>query len=172
MFDLQDLGLGYVRRAKTISDQLLKDDIIMSNKSPQIIKFKEEIQEFEKKYSSCANMEELFDVVDIYSNATSDYYEMHKNGTLNGDAKIIYDVLIKYSPTDLDAEFEEKFLNNFVKKFGEKVNELREKLKEEEDGKNILEWWENTKSLKTSEEQFVAFREYIKWAINSPKELR
>lgn len=164
MFELQDLALYYVRKGKEISDQVLKEPVLKSNTSPEMKKFKEDLEEFEKKYTSCHDMEELFDLVEIYSNATVDYYELETKGTLTPNGKIILDVLKKYHVKEIDDEFESKFSNTFVNNFGKKINELKEQLKAEEGGmgNKILKWFEDVKALKTTEEKMEAFKEYMK----------
>ncbi|XP_023303901.2 uncharacterized protein LOC111685851 [Lucilia cuprina] len=164
VFDLQDLALTYARNAKDISDQLIKESLFSSNQSLEVQKFKHEIEEFQKKYNSCADMNELFDIVDIYSNTTSEYYEMEANGTLSADGKLIQNVLKKYSPKDMDEEFEEKFLNTFAVNFSRKIEELKGKLEAEEGGmgEKILQWWAKVKTLNTVEEKMNAFKEYMK----------
>ncbi|XP_065357299.1 uncharacterized protein LOC135951555 [Calliphora vicina] len=162
-YDLQDISLSFIKKAKDISDQLLKESVLNTNQSPEMKKFKQDVEEFNNKYSKCSDVDELYDLVQLFSNATSEYYEKETNGTLTADTKIILDVLKKHSTKEMEDEMEKKYINSLVVSFGEKLDELKEKLKTEEGelGEKILQWWDKVKALKTPEEKVAAFKEYM-----------
>ncbi|KAM7354496.1 uncharacterized protein ACRADG_006146 [Cochliomyia hominivorax] len=159
IFDLQDLALGYITRAKEFSDKIMKEPVLESNTSPEMKKFKEDLEDFEKQYNACNDIEKLFDLVEIFSNATIDYYEKEAD-----ENKVILEVLKKYQVKEMDDEFEKKFREDFITNFGKKIEELKNQLKIEEEGmgEKILKWWNDVKLLKTTDEQIESFKEFMK----------
>lgn len=163
LFNLLDLSINYSTKAKTISEKLIKDPAIRENHTPEVEEFKKKISEFQEKFSSCQNFENLINLVVLYSTVSSDYYEAEEQKTLSDNSKVILEVLKKYKSEEMDDEFANKF-NSFVNKFSEKINETKEQLKEEQEkvANKILQWWEEAKDLQTYEEKMDAFAEYVK----------
>ncbi|XP_065357947.1 uncharacterized protein LOC135952079 [Calliphora vicina] len=157
----QQLSLAYAEKAKNISENLLKDSKISSSTSPKILQFKHNLTQFQEKYSLCADIDELFDLVELYSNTTSFYYELEE-ATLDVDSKLILSLLRKYGSEDLDNEFE-KFFNVFVENFDKKFEDLKGNLKEKEGevGQKLLGWYDQFKTLKDYDDKIAAFEKYF-----------
>ncbi|KAM7351634.1 uncharacterized protein ACRADG_004406 [Cochliomyia hominivorax] len=160
--NFQDLSLKYSKKAKSISEELLKDPAILNANSPQIAEFKTNLTKFEEKYSDCDGIDDLFDLAELYSNTTSYYYEL-KPEEIKGDTKLILDLLRKYGSEDMDNEFEREF-NVFVNNFHGKFSELKEDLKKEEspEASKVLEWHKQFKTLKTYDDKIEGFEEFFK----------
>ncbi|XP_065355919.1 uncharacterized protein LOC135950301 [Calliphora vicina] len=163
LFALQEMTLTYATKAKTVSDQLLKDAALKENQSDEVKEFHQKIQQFEEKFSSCNGIDELFKLVEFYSTVSSEFYEMEEQKTLTADSKIILEVLKKYKSQEMDDEFEQSF-NTFVDNFAKKFDELKEDLKQEkgETSGKIVQWWQQVKNLKTYDEKIKAFASYVK----------
>lgn len=87
-------------------------------------------------------------MADIYSNATSLYYELDEETLAEEDSKIILNILQKYGSEDLDDEYYDNF-DEFTKNFQKKFEDLEEDLKKEEtkEGPMVLEWFAEFKNL-------------------------
>lgn len=157
----QELSLKYAKRAKDISEHLLKDNEVLTGKSAKMLQFKHNLTQFEEKYTLCDGIDDLFDLVELYSNTTSFYYEQDES-SLDDDSKLILNLLRRYGSEDLDNEFE-KFFNVFVKDFSNKFEELKGDLLKEEGtvGQKILDWFKDFKSLNDYDDKIAAFEKFF-----------
>ncbi|KAM7352610.1 uncharacterized protein ACRADG_005056 [Cochliomyia hominivorax] len=156
---LKEFSYNYITKAKPITEELLNDAVLKENHSKEVEEFLDKIKEFSEKYSSCTNMDELFNLVVSFSTITSDFYDMEDKNTLTEDSKVILKELKKNKIHDIENEFEKSFLD-FVEKFTIKMDEVKEKLKEEKIGDKILKWWDGVKDLKTFEEKMEGFSKF------------
>lgn len=159
----QQLSLNYGYQARNISEQLLKDPQIANSQAPQLLKFKQNLTEFQQQYNRCSDLDELFDLVELYSNTSSFYYELDEL-TMDADSKIILGLLRKYGSEDLDNSFE-KLFNVFVDKFEQKLESLKADLQNEPGtvGKQIVQWYETFKTLNDYDDKIDAFEKYFKF---------
>lgn len=159
--NFKDLSLDYSKKAKAITQDLLKDLQISSSTSKQILEFKTNLTKFEEKYSLCDGIDDLFDLAEVYSNTTSFYYELPES-EVQGDTKLLLDLLKKYGSEDLDNEFEKHF-NVFVTNFDKKLEDLKEQLKQEhsKESNEVLKWFEEFKKLNTYDDKIEAFEKFF-----------
>ncbi|KNC27099.1 hypothetical protein FF38_12683 [Lucilia cuprina] len=157
----QQLSLQYAETAKNISEHLQKDPEILNSKSIKIQEFKQNLTQFEEKYTLCDGLDELFDLAELYSNTTSFYYDLEESD-LNVDSKLILSLLRKYGSEDLDNDFE-KYFNVFVDNFEKKFEDLMENLRKDEDkaSKLVLEWYDTFKALKNYDDKINAFEKFF-----------
>ena len=159
----QQLSLNYAVQARNISEQLLKDPLVSNGESPHLRKFKQNLTDFQQQYNECSDLEELFDLVELYSNTSSFYYELDE-ATLDADSKLILNLLKKYGSEDLDNSFE-KLFNIFVDKFEQKLESLKPDLQKEPGnvGKEIVQWFDTFKTLQDYDHKIEAFEKYFKF---------
>ncbi|KAM7354494.1 uncharacterized protein ACRADG_006144 [Cochliomyia hominivorax] len=164
MLDLMDLTLTYVKKNKVMMEQLLNESAVKTATTQEMKKFKQNLEDFLKKYNSCSEMKQLFELLKEYSDITLVYYESEAKGHLKPEEKLILDVLKKHHVKELDDEFDEKFINTLVNDFGKKITEKKNELQHEVGGvgPKILKWWDEVKEMKTPEEKLKAFEECIK----------
>lgn len=161
--NFKDLSVDYAKKAKAITEKLLKDSQISSTTSHKILEFKSNLTNYEEKYSLCDGIDDLFNLAEVYSNTTSFYYELPES-EIRGDTKILLDLLKKYGSEDLDNEFEKHF-DVFVTNFDTKFENLKEELKKEhsKESPEVLKWFEDFKKLNTYDDKIEAFEKFFKF---------
>ncbi|XP_037826691.1 uncharacterized protein LOC119614645 [Lucilia sericata] len=163
LFYLEDSAITYNRKAKSVSEHLIKEPAINENHSEEVHNFKERIENFLEIYADCNGMEELFDLMDLYASITLEYYKLEKEKNLTVDGKIILDVLKKYDCETLNEEYISNiyvFTTHFAKKF----DDIEEDLKNEEGelpGK-IIQWWNTAKNVKVYQDKFLELIKFLK----------
>ncbi|XP_037827556.1 uncharacterized protein LOC119615619 [Lucilia sericata] len=152
----KNLTSFYVNKAANISDKVLKDATFNDAANGHIVlqKFKQNLTDFLNRYQKHQEFEELFELVELYSNTTSDYYEMTRE-QLNPDMEMIVNVLRKYGSEKLDQDFKvmyEQFVEDFKVEF-RKVEMYLDK--------NMLDWFEQFKTIQEMNARTEAFEKFI-----------
>lgn len=142
---IKEMSLNYVEKAKTISENILKDPQLSNTNSTEILRFKSNLNQFEENYSSCRGYDDLTKLPLVYAKAI--YF---KNDSKDADTKIILNILEKYSYKDLENEYDQNF-EIFAEKFIKKFRELKDGLEKEDtrNARRIMEWYEWFNNLKT-----------------------
>ncbi|XP_013109192.1 uncharacterized protein LOC106088295 [Stomoxys calcitrans] len=159
----RDMSLEYVDLAANISESLLTDEDLQPNQSTTIMEFRKNITQFLEQYKKYDGIEELFNLVDFYSNTTSHYFELTAE-TSAADMLKIKEKLDKYGSDELDREFENLFMK-FGEQFCQKFDEYKSKLSAEElqQEKVMFDWLEEFKSIQNAEEKIFSFEKFFRF---------
>ncbi|XP_073822601.1 uncharacterized protein [Musca autumnalis] len=160
----RDISQNYVDRAANISQDIIKDEDLKRNDSPIIKEFRKNITDFLQQYEKYEELDELFNLVDLYSNTTSQYFEMD-TAKATVDMLSIESKLKKYGSDDLDREFEKQFLL-FVDRFYAEMQGYKEKLSQDEMKKEaapMFEWLEEFKPIQNIEEKILSFEKFFRF---------
>lgn len=159
----RDISQTYVDRAANISESLLKDQQLKPNESGFIDEFRKNLTDFLVRYNKYQELEELFNLVDLYSNTTSHYFD-HTKELATPDMLIIEGKLKEYGSDDLDKGFEKQFML-FVDSFYEKFDEYKSKINEAElqKEKAMMEWLDQFKPIQNVEEKILSFEKFFRF---------
>lgn len=109
---------------------------------------------FVEKYEANKETEQIWDLFEIYTNATEHYLELPEE-KYTPESKFIVELLSKYKCKELETEFVKAFeilLENFMKMFEEAKMFME---------KPVLDWYEKFVAIKDFEEKLNAFGEFI-----------
>ncbi|XP_065357442.1 uncharacterized protein LOC135951685 [Calliphora vicina] len=151
-----NLTAFYVNRAANISEYILKDATLTTTAADNVAvqEFKKNLTDFLNKYQTHKEFEDLYVLVEEYSNTTSDYYEMAPE-QLTADKTIIVNILRKYGSEQLDKEFKERY-DRFAKDFGEEFKKVQIHLE-----RKMLDWFDQFKGITDMNERTVAFDKFF-----------
>ncbi|XP_046806003.1 uncharacterized protein LOC124419693 [Lucilia cuprina] len=152
----KNLTTFYVDRAANISELLLKDATLNNAIDGQSVvqEFKENITDFLNRYHKHKEFEDLFELVELYSNTTSDYYEMTRE-QLSPDIEMIVKTLRKYGSQKLDQDFKVMY-EQFVKDFKVEFRKIEIYL-----DKNMLDWFQQFATIEEMNARTEAFEKFI-----------
>ncbi|KAI8121065.1 hypothetical protein CVS40_7852 [Lucilia cuprina] len=152
----KNLTTFYVDRAANISELLLKDATLNNAIDAQSVvqEFKENITDFLNRYHKHKEFEDLFELVELYSNTTSDYYEMTRE-QLSPDIEMIVKTLRKYGSQKLDQDFKVMY-EQFVKDFKVEFRKIEIYL-----DKNMLDWFQQFATIEEMNARTEAFEKFI-----------
>ncbi|XP_065357330.1 uncharacterized protein LOC135951581 [Calliphora vicina] len=148
------LGQQFAEKAFIISRDLLKDESLMASEKPEILEFKKNITMFVEKYETNKETEHVWDLFEIYTNATEHYMELPEEKS-TPESKFIVELLTKYKCKELETEFVKAFeslLENFMKMFEEAKLVME---------KPVLDWYKKFVTITDFEEKLIAFGEFI-----------
>lgn len=116
--------------------------------------FKKNLTDFLQKYEASKEFQDFLILVELYSNYTSDYYEMSEE-ELSADVKLIVNALRKYGSEELDKDLS-KMYDNFVKEFCKEFENVKRFLE-----KKMLDWFAEFKLLTDMNERTEAFGKFV-----------
>ncbi|KAM7352569.1 uncharacterized protein ACRADG_005026 [Cochliomyia hominivorax] len=149
----------YADNAANITKNILADDTLNENSENLILQdFKKNLTEFFYKYKRISELVDTMELVELYSNLTSDYYGL-KEEELNKESKIIVNILRKYGSEKLENDFHTKhgeFVKEFCKEF-EKVKVFLEK--------ELLDWFEEFKEITDMNQRTEAFGNFLMFYV-------
>ncbi|XP_075149155.1 uncharacterized protein LOC142223177 [Haematobia irritans] len=159
----RDISIEYVDLAANISEKLLKDVDLKAGTSATLDEFRKNISDFLDQYKKYEGIEELFNLVDLYSNTTTPYFGT-PNDNASADMLKIQKKLKSYGSADLDEEFEDRFMK-FSNQFCEKFEEFKSKLNAEElqKEKKMFEWMNEFKPIQNAQEKILSFETFFRF---------
>ncbi|XP_037826155.1 uncharacterized protein LOC119614125 [Lucilia sericata] len=148
------LAEEYATKYTDISRAILKDETLLSERTPEVEKFKNKLIEFVENYENQKNLPQNMNIMEIFANTTEYYYKLtEEEHTM--ETRLILKLLNKYNYKEIEKDIAkdfEPFIENFEQFFEEYEGHWN---------KALRDWYTKFKTLKEFEHKLEAFSEFM-----------
>lgn len=166
------LSKDFCQKAKSLAEQVLKDNRIHKAETPVIKEFKQNLTNFLHNYEFFEHYHLYNEMLKIFSEMTIGFYYPNKDNQENlNDYQYILQLLRTKGYDNISDDYEQKFQKFVKEKFLNKFEEFQKHFTQKDlnQHKNLLQWFKELKKCQNYPCYFKYFNLLIN-VINTPKE--